>query len=380
MSASITADNTTNGLVAQSILGGVIPDLPQPVPSLPSRKRKYTTSSSRRTSKCHRTATREPSQGNPWCVSCHVQMTRNGKAPYGVTKWWCNQCEYNIKAYYQRAYRVLSPRSVKQFPDRPTCLTCRKPYYRKGERIWYCGHCDYSVKRHVSAGKGVSQRRYPIANRPHCVKCRHHLSYKAKGPKNPAGWACRRCRFVLPSHYLPRPAAELHNPCCLKCRQPMRSKSARDWKCYDCNVVHVKVSRRVRKPLDMLRPWCVACRRPLACSGANKWHCNRCGYLLQTHRVKWYPAGRRAKGRKGDGTNLLSFCLAAVPSRYVDREDVVQELALRLLAGELCECEVTPLKVKQIDRELLKRRCEYQNVSLETPNREGVRLEERLAG
>lgn len=131
MSARVSPSKPS-GLIAQSILGGAIPPLPQPV----SVKR-FTR------------VARASCEDNPWCLACRTQMKRNGKAPYGITKWWCNTCQYNIKAYYQRAYRVFVPRVVNEFPERPVCLTCRKPYYRKGERTWYCGHCDYSVKRSV---------------------------------------------------------------------------------------------------------------------------------------------------------------------------------------------------------------------------------------
>jgi hypothetical protein len=80
------------------------------------------------------------------------------------------------------------------------------------------------------------------------------------------------------------------------------------------------------------------------------------------------------------GAALLLFCRRAVPAHFVNRDDVANEIALRILTRQLLRSEVTPLLVRQIDRAILKSQSEYVNISLETPNREGVRLEERLVG
>jgi hypothetical protein len=51
-----------------------------------------------------------------------------------------------------------------------------------------------------------------------------------------------------------------------------------------------------------------------------------------------------------------------------------------ILSRKLTASEVTPMKVRQVGRAILKSQSEFANISLETPNREGVKLEERLAG
>jgi hypothetical protein len=252
-------------------------------------------------------------------------------------------------------------------------LLCRKPYYTKGKvyglPLWYCKWCESSVCPQESGGRNRCQdRRFPLALRPYCVTCHRHLTVRAEG------WNCSRCQYLIPARFMPPPAAPAENPCCVVCHGVMRGHSGHLWKCMACNLSIVKVARMPRKPADLMRPWCLVCRAALACSGKNIWHCYRCDFSLQTYRSRPYPAERR---RKIDGLNLLSFCLNAVPARFDDREDVVQELALRILSGKLRGEEVTAKLVRSIDKEIAPSN-RFRDLSLETPNREGVRLEERL--
>jgi hypothetical protein len=100
----------------------------------------------------------------------------------------------------------------------------------------------------------------------------------------------------------------------------------------------------------------------------------------QRAKQKYVPVAISHNHKPFDVDDLFAFCRRAVPAHFAYRDDLAQEMAMRILAKEFCRCEVNPLLVRQIDRVILKSQSEYVNISLETPNREGVRLEERLVG
>lgn len=51
-----------------------------------------------------------------------------------------------------------------------------------------------------------------------------------------------------------------------------------------------------------------------------------------------------------------------------------------ILARKLTTDEVTPMRVRQVGRAILKSQSEYCNVPLQIPDHNGVRLEEQLVG
>jgi hypothetical protein len=195
------------------------------------------------------------------------------------------------------------------------------------------------------------------------------------------------------------------HPCCLRCRQPMAKHSKGIWRCR-CSGKGIyanahrtqsqaprrrtasgrlrtatgRAKRKRRTSRFVARPdypHCIKCRWQMRLCGSapkKRWECNLCGASCVKSRSVAHGHALMS------GEALMRFCFNAVPRSFAVREDLAQELLLMILSKQLCTCEVTPLKVRQVGRAILKSQSEFANISLETPNREGVRLEERLVG
>lgn len=254
--------------------------------------------------------------------------------------------------------------------------------------------------------------RKPNLAAPWCVKCRAHMKQRP-GPKGKR-WACTICDRSIYQHNVGEPSAggpwgrvvASSHPCCLRCRQPMAKHSKGIWRCrcmgkgVYANAHRIqsqaprprtasgrlrtatgraktKANSRRRLTLKMDHPQCIKCHWQMRLCGSapkKRWECNLCGSSCVKARSVAHGHALMS------GEALMRFCLNAVPRSFAVHEDLAQELLLMVLSKQLCTCEVTPLKVRQVGRSILKSQSEFANISLETPNREGVRLEERLVG
>jgi hypothetical protein len=245
----------------------------------------------------------------------------------------------------------------------PSHLACRTVAWHDGvrstgRRKFKCPACKVKFTGHLQAvpGRRGATRRsqnFALANRPCCWMCHRALHLKGKSTSGVPVLRCADCGVSFLS------------------RESGGTTSIGD------------TQRRYDRP-D--RPECITCRKPMfykakASRSPESWGCRRCRFVIPTDRAPLMRSHRAAFERFTDGgAALLLFCRRAVPAHFVNRDDVANEIALRILTRQLLRSEVTPLLVRQIDRAILKSQSEYVNISLETPNRDGVRLEERLVG
>jgi hypothetical protein len=259
--------------------------------------------------------------------------------------------------------------------------------------------------------------RKPNPNAPWCMACRVAMK-QHRGPTKGKRWTCRVCeRNSIYQRTTGEPRgggpwgkySSLSHPCCVLCHNAMAHHSKGVWRCcctgkgVYCNARRTQSQApRARTASGRLRtatgrkklkkhsprfvpnfshPHCVSCRWQMrACGNKSKprWECNLCG--ASCCRAQTADKRRRTARPQVDGNELLAFVTAMVPRHYDDRDDIIQELMLLILTGEMDRGELTPLRVRQIGRAILKSHSEYLNISLESTNREGVRLEERLVG
>lgn len=266
-----------------------------------------------------------------------------------------------------------------------------------------------SLKQKADGRKANGRKPNPSA--PWCIRCRAHMKQRP-GPKGKR-WACTICDRSIYQHSVGEPSAggpwgkmmASSHPCCLRCRQPMAKHSKGIWRCR-CSGKGIyanahrtqsqaprrrtasgrlrtatgRAKRKRRTSRFVARPdypHCIKCRWQMRLCGSapkKRWECNLCGASCVKSRSVAHGHALMS------GEALMRFCFNAVPRSFAVREDLAQELLLMILSKQLCTCEVTPLKVRQVGRAILKSQSEFANISLETPNREGVRLEERLVG
>jgi hypothetical protein len=325
MSARITA-KPNNGLIAHTILGGKIPPLPQPLTSA-SRIQRCTP------------IPQSPAETNAWCMTCRAPMVSHAGKKAG--EWECKPCGFRIPFHLKSELR-------RRFDNAIRIGT----YYRNA----WCAVCQVPMKN--------------------------------TGPKRCKLWKCTKCCKTTPKQSVGEQYPdEPPRPVCLTCENELHHRGKTKWACTWCGYIRAKQKSRHRKqPYRPNNPHCLMCQYQMKSTGAAKkkeWVCGWCGRCIEQHHngpMMAYKKRRDVVIEVIDGDELMRFCFAAVPRHFTNRDDVVQELVMLILSNELSREAVTPLKVRQIDRELLKRHHNYRDVSMESLICEGVRLEERLVG